>query len=103
LTCVAPIHHLPYQVSRLPASFESPRSPLEGPGGSGRDRLYGGFGADTLSGGSGGDRLHGGSGADTLDGDGGDDTLLGGRGSDQLDCGAGAGTRPASLPRPTGS
>jgi VCBS repeat-containing protein len=68
-------------------------------GGSGKDTLTGGTGADllfaqsnndTLTGGDGNDLLCGDSGSDTLSGGGGDDSLGGGSGSDQLTGGSGA-------------
>jgi VCBS repeat-containing protein len=68
-------------------------------GGSGKDTLTGGTGADlllaqsnndTLTGGDGNDLLCGDSGSDTLSGGGGDDSLGGGSGSDRLTGGSGA-------------
>jgi VCBS repeat-containing protein len=68
-------------------------------GGSGKDTLTGGSGADlllaqsnndTLTGGDGNDLLCGDSGGDTLSGGGGDDSLGGGSGSDRLTGGPGA-------------
>jgi Ca2+-binding RTX toxin-like protein len=68
-------------------------------GGSGKDRITGGSGADlifaqsnsdTLTGGDGNDLLCGDSGGDTLSGGGGDDSLGGGSGGDRLTGGSGA-------------
>jgi len=68
-------------------------------GGSGKDTLTGGTGADlllaqsnndTLTGGDGNDLLCGDSGGDTLSGGSGDDSLGGGSGSDRLTGGSGA-------------
>jgi Ca2+-binding RTX toxin-like protein len=68
-------------------------------GGSGKDTLTGGNGADvlfaqsnndTLTGGDGNDLLCGDSGGDTLSGGAGDDSLGGGSGSDRLTGGSGA-------------
>ncbi len=68
-------------------------------GGSGKDTLTGGAGADlifaqsnsdTLTGGDGNDLLCGDSGSDTLTGGAGDDSLGGGSGSDRLTGGSGA-------------
>jgi VCBS repeat-containing protein len=68
-------------------------------GGSGKDTLTGGTGADlllaqsnndTLTGGNGNDLLCGDSGSDTLSGGTGDDSLGGGSGSDRLTGGSGA-------------
>ena len=50
----------------------------------GNDRLYGGWGNDTIDGGTGNDHLYGGDGNDSLDGWTGDDRLYGGSGSDIL-------------------
>jgi Ca2+-binding RTX toxin-like protein len=51
-------------------------------GGSGNDRLYGTFGADTLTGGAGNDTMIGGSGADLFVMGAGADSILGGSGND---------------------
>jgi VCBS repeat-containing protein len=68
-------------------------------GGSGKDTITGGSGADlifaqsnsdTLTGGDGNDLLCGDSGSDTLSGGGGDDSLGGGSGGDRLTGGSGA-------------
>jgi len=68
-------------------------------GGSGKDTITGGSGADlifaqsnndTITGGDGNDLLCGDSGGDTLAGGGGDDSLGGGSGSDRLTGGSGA-------------
>jgi Ca2+-binding RTX toxin-like protein len=68
-------------------------------GGSGKDTITGGSGADlifaqsnsdTLTGGDGNDLLCGDSGSDTLSGGGGDDSLDGGSGGDRLTGGSGA-------------
>ncbi len=48
-------------------------------------KLHGGWGDDVLDGGWGNDELHGGKGRDILDGSHGDDILYGGRGRDILD------------------
>jgi Ca2+-binding RTX toxin-like protein len=67
-------------------------------GGSGKDRLYGGAGADRLDGGDADDELHGGAGDDWLEGgegkdklygDAGADVLIGGNGDDTVKGGAG--------------
>jgi VCBS repeat-containing protein len=59
-------------------------------GGDGNDLLCGDAGSDTLSGGTGNDSLGGGTGDDSLSGGTGDDSLGGGSGSDRLTGGSGA-------------
>ena len=58
-------------------------------GGKGNDKLYGQNGNDSLVGGDGADILSGGSGNDTIYGNAGNDSILGGAGADKLYGGAG--------------
>lgn len=61
-------------------------------GNAGVDRIFGGNGKDDINGGDGNDFLFGHRGADEISGGDGDDTITGGLGNDLIDGGAGADT-----------